>query len=174
MPFLGNKENNLKIFSSIFEGAIKPLNIGIVGKRILKYLALTLDILNTYVILYTESREKGRKMTKVNGLIERWASSSPSETARRLRVINGKADAATVAELRELKSNIIAELKRREDEFSLRRAEAVAIKASHEEEPGQSSRREEYRASLARWRIPSGWEASSEAGELLESGPGAT
>ncbi len=110
-------------------------------------------------------------MTKVNGLIERWGLQLAVRNGQEGFVVtNGKADAATVAELRELKPNIIAELKRREDEFlATARAEAVAIKASHEEEL-RAIKAGEKNIEL-RWHdgeYLSGWEALSEAGELLE------
>ena len=110
-------------------------------------------------------------MTKVNGLIEKWGLQLAVRNGQEgFTVTKGRADVATVAEMRELKPEILAELHRREDEFlAATRAKAAAVKAAHEEKI-RAIKTGEKNIEL-RWHdgeYLSGWEALSEAGELLE------
>lgn len=110
-------------------------------------------------------------MTKVNGLIEKWGLQLAVRNGQEgFTVTKGRADVATVAEMRELKPEILAELHRREDEFlAATRAKAAAVKAAHEEKI-RAIKTGEKNIEL-RWHdgeYLSGWEAIGEAGELLE------
>ncbi len=109
---------------------------------------------------------------KVNELIKRWGLQLAFRNGQEgFIVTKGKAGTAAVAEMRKLKPDIIAELKRREDEFlAAAQMKAAAVKVAHQEEIRAIKTGEKNIELL--WHngeYLSGWETlNARAGELLE------